>query len=64
LAKNETNKEKHRIIIHYTKSPFAGVIGKKDGKPLFSRAEKYPDFQVTSCLQNDTTNVDFAYIKS
>jgi len=27
-------------------------------------AEKYPDFQVTLCLRNDTTNVDFAYIES
>jgi len=29
-----------------------------------SGAEKYPDFQVTSCLQNVSTNVDFAFIES
>jgi hypothetical protein len=29
-----------------------------------SGAGKHPDFQVTSCLQNVTTNVDFAYIES
>jgi hypothetical protein len=33
-------------------------------KPPLSRAEKRPDFQVTSCHQNDTTNVDFAYTES
>ncbi len=27
-------------------------------------AEKYPDFQVTSCHQNDTKNANFAYIES
>jgi hypothetical protein len=31
---------------------------------LFSGAGKHPDFQVTSCHHFDTTNVDFAYIKS
>ena len=29
-----------------------------------SEAKKHPDFQVTSCLQNVTTDVDFAYIES
>ncbi len=33
-------------------------------KSPLSGAEKSPDFQVTLCLQNDTTNVDFAYIES
>jgi hypothetical protein len=33
-------------------------------KSPHSRAEKHPDFQVTSCHQNDTTNDDFAYIES
>ena len=33
-------------------------------KPPLSGAEKHPDFQVTSCLHNDTTNVNFAYIES
>jgi hypothetical protein len=26
------------------------------------KAEKHPDFRVTLCGQNDTTNVDFAYL--
>jgi hypothetical protein len=34
------------------------------GKLPLSGAEKHPDFQVTSCLQNVSTNVDFAYIES
>jgi hypothetical protein len=33
-------------------------------KSPLSGAQKHPDFQVTLCLQNDTTNVNFAYIKS
>jgi hypothetical protein len=33
-------------------------------KSPLSGAEKYPDFQVTSCLQNVSTNGDFAYIES
>jgi hypothetical protein len=33
-------------------------------KPHFSGAEKHPDFRVTLCGQNDTTNVDFAHIES
>jgi len=33
-------------------------------KPLLSGAEKYPDFQVTSCLHFDTTNANFACIES
>jgi hypothetical protein len=33
-------------------------------KLSFSRAEKHPDFQVTLCRQNDTTNSSFAYIRS
>jgi hypothetical protein len=33
-------------------------------KSPLSGAEKHPDFQVTSCHQNDTTNIVFAYIKS
>jgi hypothetical protein len=33
-------------------------------KSPLSKAEKHPDFQVTSCHQNVSTNVDFAYIKS
>jgi hypothetical protein len=33
-------------------------------KSPLSRAGKHPDFQVTSCHHFDTTNVDFAYIKS
>jgi len=33
-------------------------------KSPLSEDEKHPDFQVTLCLQNDTTNVDFAYIES
>jgi len=36
----------------------------RGNKPPVSDAEKRPDFQVTSCLQNDTTNADFAYIES
>ncbi len=31
---------------------------------LFQELEKHPDFQVTSCHQNDTTNINFAYIES
>jgi hypothetical protein len=33
-------------------------------KSPLSGAGKHPDFQVTSCLHFDTTNVDFAYIES
>jgi hypothetical protein len=33
-------------------------------KSPLSGAEKHPDFQVTQCFQNVTTNVDFAYIES
>jgi len=33
-------------------------------KSPLSGAEKHPDFQVTSCHQNDTTNTNFASIKS
>ena len=33
-------------------------------KSPLSGAEKHPDFQVTSCLQNDTTDGDFAYTES
>ena len=29
-----------------------------------SAAKKHPDFQVTLCLQNDTTYANFAYIES
>jgi hypothetical protein len=29
-----------------------------------SKAEKHPNFRVTACHQNDTTNVDFAYTES
>jgi hypothetical protein len=32
-------------------------------KPPLSGIEKHPNFQVTSCHQNDTTNVNFAHIK-
>jgi len=32
--------------------------------PPLSGAKKHPDFQVTSCHQNVSTNVDFAYIES
>ena len=35
-----------------------------DFKSPLSEAEKHPDFPVTSCLQNDSTNVNFAYIES
>jgi hypothetical protein len=31
---------------------------------LFPEPENTPIYKVTSCLQNDTTNVDFAYIES
>jgi hypothetical protein len=33
-------------------------------KSPLSGAKKHPDFQVTSCLHFDSTNADFAYIKS
>jgi len=33
-------------------------------KSPLSEAGKHPDFQVTLCLQNVSTNVDFAYIES
>jgi hypothetical protein len=33
-------------------------------KSSYSQAGEHPDFQVTQCLQNDSTDVDFAYIKS
>jgi hypothetical protein len=33
-------------------------------KPPLSEAEKHPNFQVTLCLHNDTTNIKFAYIKT
>ena len=33
-------------------------------KSPLSGAEKHPDFQVTLCLQNVSTSVDFAYIES
>jgi hypothetical protein len=33
-------------------------------KSLLSGVEKHHDFQVTRCLHFDTTNDDFAYIKS
>jgi len=32
-------------------------------KSSLSGAEKHPDFPVTSCLQNVTTNVNFTYIE-
>ena len=38
--------------------------GEDKKKPPHSGVEKYHNFQVTSCLQNVTTSVDFAYIKS
>ncbi len=31
---------------------------------LLYELKKHHNFQVTLCLQNDTTNVDFAYIES
>jgi len=31
---------------------------------LLSEARKHHNFQVTVCLQNVSTNVDFAYIES
>jgi hypothetical protein len=33
-------------------------------KSPLSKAEKHPNFQVTSCHQNVSTNVVFAYIES
>jgi hypothetical protein len=33
-------------------------------KSPLSEAEKHPDFQVTSCLHFDSTNVNLAYIES
>jgi hypothetical protein len=33
-------------------------------KSPLSGAKKHPNYQVTSCHHFDTTNVDFAYIKS
>jgi len=33
-------------------------------KSHLSGAGKHPDFQVTLCLQNVSTNADFAYIES
>jgi len=33
-------------------------------KSPLSKAEKHPNFQVTSCHQNVSTNVNFAYIES
>jgi len=33
-------------------------------KSTFSGAEKHPDFQVTSCLRNVSTDVNFTYIES
>jgi uncharacterized protein YprB with RNaseH-like and TPR domain len=36
----------------------------KDAKSPLSKAKKHPYFPVTPCLQNDTTNINFAYIKS
>ena len=33
-------------------------------KSPLSGAQKHPDFQVTLCLQNVSTNVNFAYIES
>ncbi len=33
-------------------------------KSSYSQAGEHPDFQVTSCHQNVSTNVDFAYIES
>ncbi len=44
----------------FMSSRMSGVFEKS---PL-SGAEKYPDFQVTSCLRFVTTNVNFAYIES
>ncbi|MCP4262290.1 MAG: hypothetical protein GY774_33030 [Planctomycetes bacterium] len=33
-------------------------------KSLLSKAEKHPDFQVTSCLHNVSTSAVFAYTQS
>jgi hypothetical protein len=33
-------------------------------KSPLSKTKKHPDFQVTLCIQNDTTNANFAYIES
>jgi hypothetical protein len=35
-----------------------------DVKLPLSRAKKHPDYRVTLCNQNDTTNVDFVHIES
>jgi hypothetical protein len=43
--------ENHKMSEFFEKSPLSG-------------GRKHPDFQVTSCHQNDSTNVDFAYIES
>ena len=48
-----------------------GLMVRSDGKmseffkkSFHSETGKHPDFQVTSCLHFDSTNVDFAYIES
>jgi hypothetical protein len=43
--------------------PEKGYDYSNANSPL-SRAKKHPDFQVTSCHQNDSTNIDFAYNES
>ena len=47
-------------------APFSQVEKHKNSSKshLFARAVKHHNFQVTSCHQNVSTNVDFAYIES
>jgi len=54
------------VIWTYFNGPiFASCkISKFLEKPLLSKAEKHPEFQVTSCHHFVTTNIKFAYIES
>ncbi len=57
LNRPETTPKYSPIFASYKTSEFFK-------KSPLSGAEKYPDFQVTSCLRFVTTNVNFAYIES
>jgi len=58
--------QSHQPIRRTKKSPFSRAVKCQNSSKnhLFSGAEKHPDFQVTLCLQNVSTNVDFIYTES
>jgi hypothetical protein len=51
-------------VLKYSLLPEMAKLWFLSKKSPLSETGKHTDFQVTSCLQNDTTDVDFAYIES